>query len=139
MHHRDTENTEKEMEIGFLNVDLEIEGSENLQLIVDDFGEDVSVLFNGKNGSDFNLASFEIPLGIDRDADGIISTFCLLIENLSPEAKSIWDKCHSKKFDAGFESGDFPRSYQTEIRADTIERVSNIGASIVVTIYPKRK
>ena len=125
------------MEVSFLNVDLEIESSEELQSIIDDFGEDVSVLYNGKNGSGYNLASFEIPSGIDGDVDGIISTFCLLVENLSLESKLIWNKCHSKKFDAGFSSGDFPRSCQSEIRADTINRVAKIGASIVITVYPK--
>jgi hypothetical protein len=124
------------MEVKFLNVDLEIESTENLQPIIDDFGDNVSVLYHGENAKGFNFANFEISLG-DRDADGIISNFCLLIENLSLETKTIWEKCCSKKFDIGFESGDFPRSYQTEIRADTIERVAKIGASIGVTIYPK--
>ena len=125
------------MEARFLNVDLEIDSLEQLQPIIDDFGEDVLVLYHGKNGNGFDFAAFEVSAESDRDGDGIISTFCVLIENLSPESKSIWDKCHSKKFDVGFQSGDFPRSYQTEIRADTIERVAQLGASIVITIYPK--
>jgi len=126
------------MEVTFLNVDLEIESSEDLQPIIDDLGEDVSVLHHGDNGSSFNFVSFEVkPFG-ERDVDGIISSFCSFIENLSPDVRLIWDKSHSKKFDVGFQSGDFPRSYQTEIRADTIESVAKLGASIVVTIYPKR-
>ncbi len=126
------------MEVRFLNVDLEIESSEDLQLIIDDLGKDVSVLHHGDNGSGFNFVSFEVEPSGERDIDGIISSFCLFIENLSPDARLIWEKSHSKRFDAGFQSGDFPRSYQTEIRADTIERVAKLGASIVVTIYPKR-
>jgi hypothetical protein len=128
---------EKLMEVRFLNVDLEIESSEDLQPIIDDFGESVSVLYHGENGSGFNLASFEVYPSGARDIDGIIAEFCLYIENLSPEAKEIWDKCFSKRFDAGFQSGDFPRSYKTEIRADIVERVAKVGASIVVTIYPE--
>ena len=125
------------MEVRFLNVDLEIESSEDLQPLIDDLGENVSVLHHGDNGSGFNFVSFEVKPSGERDVDGIISSFCLYIENLSPEAKLIWDKCYSKKFDAGFQSGDFPRSYQTEIRADTINRISGIGASIVITVYPR--
>ncbi len=124
------------MEIRFLNVDLEIEALEDLQPIIDDLGENVSVLHHGNNGSGFNFVSFEVMPSGERDVDGIISLFCLFIENLSPETKLIWDKSHSKRFDAGFQSGDFPRSYKTEVRADTIERVAKIGASIVITIYP---
>lgn len=125
------------MEIEFLNVDLEIESSEDLQPIIDDFGEDVRVLYHGKNGNGFNFASFETSFGMNTGANEIISSFCNLIEIFSPESKIIWDKCYSKKFDAGFQSGDFSGSYQTEIRANTIERVAKIGASIVITIYPK--
>ncbi len=125
------------MEVRFLNVDLEMESSEDLQLIIDNLGENVSILHHGENGSGFNFVSFEVKPSGERDIDGTISSFCLFIENLSHEANTIWNRCHSKKFDAGFESGDFPRSYKTEIRADTIERIAKIGASIAITIYPK--
>jgi hypothetical protein len=125
------------MEIKFLNVDLEIESSQDLQTIIDDLGENVSVLHHGENGSGFNFVSFEVQPSAERDVDGIISSFCLYIENLSPEAKIIWDKSHSKRFDVGFQSGDFPRSYRTEIRGDTINRVAKLGASIAMTIYPE--
>ena len=125
------------MEVRFLNVDLEIESSEDLQPLIDNLGENVSVLHQGENGSGFNFVSFEVKSSGEKDVDGIVSSFCLFIENLSPNSKQIWSKCHSKKFDAGFQSGDFPRSYQTEIRADTIKRISEIGASIVITVYPQ--
>ena len=95
----------------------------------------VSVLYSGENGSGFNLASFEIRLGFIRDVDELILSFCDLIENFSSDSKLIWQKCHSKKFDCGFQSGDFPKSYQTEIRSDTIERVVKLGASIVITQF----
>ena len=126
-------------EIRFLNVDLEIESAENLQPVIDDLGENVSVLHHGDNGSGFNFVSFEVKPSGERDVDGIILSFCLFIENFSNETKAIWDKCHSKRFDAGFQSGEFPRSYKTEIRADTVERVAKIGASIAITVYPDRE
>lgn len=125
------------MKIQFLNVDLEIESSQDLQPLIDDLGEDVSVLHHGKNGRKFNFVSFELKTAGKRDVDEIILSFCLFIKNLSPGAKLIWDKCHSKRLDAGFQSGAFPGAYQTEIRADTIAQVAEIGASIVITIYPK--
>ena len=126
-----------EMDIRFLNIDLEVESSEDLQPLIDDLGEDVSVLYQGENGSGFNFVSFEVKPSGAKDVDGIVASFCLFIENLTPEARQIWDNCHTRKFDAGFQSGSSPRSYQSEIRADTIKRVSEIVASIVVTIYPQ--
>jgi hypothetical protein len=124
------------MIICFLNIDLEVESSENLKVLIDDLGEDVSVLYQGENGSGFNFVSFAVRPSGEKDADGIISSFCLFIENLSLDAKLIWNKSHSKKFDVGFQSGNSPRSYQTEIRADTVKKVAEIGASIIVTVYP---
>ena len=125
------------MENNFLNVDLEIESTEDLQGIINDLGDDVSVLHQGENASGFHVASFELKdLVFERDADAVIATFCNLIENLSLESKSIWEKCHSKRFDAGFESVGATQSYQTELRSDTITKVAGLGASIVITIYP---
>ncbi len=126
------------MEIQILNVDLEVESSENLQILIDDLGEDVSVLYHGENGSGYNFVSFEIRSpAVNKDIDGLVSAFCCLIENLSPEARLIWDRSFTRKLDAGFSSGNSPRSYQTEIRAETIEQAARIGASIAITIYPE--
>jgi hypothetical protein len=126
------------MEIKFLNVDLEIESTDSLKPIIDDLGEDVFVLYDGKNGSGYNLAAFELGDMGDSDVDSKISSFCHLIKNLLPEVRAIWDKCCSRKFDAGFESGDSPQSYRAEIRAETVKAAAEVGASIVVTIYPSR-
>ena len=122
----------------FLNVDLEIETSEDFQPLIDDLGVNVSVLYNGKREQGVNLACFEVAcLHSERDADGIISSFCSLIENLSPESRQTWERSRSKKFDIGFESGTSPDTFQTEIRPDTLGRVAKLGAAVVVTIYPK--
>jgi hypothetical protein len=38
--------------------------------------------------------------------------------------------------DVGYESGTTPQNFRSEIRASTIQRVAEIGGSIVITIYP---
>ena len=121
----------------FLNVDLEIESSEDLQPIVDEFGEDVSVLFHGKLDRGTWLACFEIMtvLPSARDPDGYIGGFCWLVEQLTPEARRLWDNCHSRKFDIGIQGGSSPAGYQTQIRPDSVSRLAKLGGTVVITIY----
>ena len=123
------------MGVQYLNTDLEIESKSDLSKIVEELGEDVTVLHHGEMRG-YQHASFEIAGGSSRDADAIINSFCTLVEGLSKEVREIWDGCVSRVFDVGYESGTSPQSFQSEIRASTIQRVAEIGASIVITIYP---
>jgi hypothetical protein len=123
------------MEISFLNVDLVIESSEKLQPLVDEFAENFSVMFNGEWENGLNRLSLGLSDSYQKTANEIVLGFCFLIENLSSKAKLIWDKCHSKKFDIGFESGSIGR-IETEISAKAVRRMAKLGASILITIYP---
>lgn len=121
------------MHVRYLNVDLEIESKSDLSKIVEEFGEDVIVLHCGEMRG-YQHASFEAPN--PSEADHIINHFCLLVEELTKEAREVWDGCCSRVMDVGYESGTTPRNFRSEIRASTVQRVAAIGASIVITIYP---
>jgi hypothetical protein len=123
------------MEIGFLNVDLVVDSEENLQPIADELAENIFVMFNGEWQNNLNRLSVCLKESHEKTANEIVSDFCSLLENLSASSKWIWDKCHSKKFDVGFESGNIV-GLETEIQAKTVERIAKLGASILVTIYP---
>jgi len=122
------------MEVKYLNTDLEIESKDDLSKIVEEFGADVFVLHQGGIRG-YQHVSFEIA-GSTNGADEIINYFCSLVEGLPRDVREIWDGCCSRVFDIGYESGTYPRSFRSEIRASTIQRLSEIGASIVITIYP---
>jgi hypothetical protein len=124
--------------IRYLNVDLEIESKEDLTLLIKEFGENVILLYHEKL-QEYDHASFEISTEAstnEDDPDTVIVCFCNLIEQLPNEAKILWERCSIRKFDIGYESGESPQSYRSTIRASTIQRVSKIGAGIVITIYP---
>ena len=123
------------MDIRYLNTDLEIESKHDLSKIVAEFGEDVSVLHHGKIRG-YQHASFEIARSHSAGADEVINNFCDLVKYLPKEARAIWDGCCSRILDVGYESGTRPPNFRSEIRAATIQRVAEIGASIVITIYP---
>jgi hypothetical protein len=121
-------------EISFLNVDLDLQSSKDLTPIINDFGEDVIVLHHGKM-MEHHHASFEVAESF-AGPNELISFFCTLVENLSEEARVIWDNCCIRRFDLGYESGQQPRCWHSEITAKTIARVNDVGASITITIYP---
>ena len=121
-------------EIRYLNVDLLVKSRTDLTPIVNEFGEDVIVLTNGKAGNLFH-AYFEIA-GSQPGPNEDIEYFCSLIEGLSRKERELWDNSISKIFDVGFESGEVPQSYSADIRPDVIKRLAKCGASIRITIYP---
>jgi hypothetical protein len=123
------------MEVSFLNVDLVIDSTEDLQLLVDELAENFSIMFNGEWENGLNRLSLCLKDSYEKSANEIVSELCSLVENLSVESKLIWDKSCSKKFDVGFESGSFGR-LETEIRAETVEQIAKLKASVLVTIYP---
>ncbi|MCG7941448.1 MAG: hypothetical protein N0C88_21735 [Candidatus Thiodiazotropha lotti] len=122
------------MEIHYLNTDLELESPKDLTPIVEAFGEDVVNLYNGKARGHY-LASFEIASS-EGSPDSKIQYYCMLAESLFGEEKILWEGCYSKVFDIGYEGGTGHKSYTDEVRANTLERVVALGASIRVTIYP---
>ena len=122
------------MHIDFLNTDLEIESKDDLSRIVEEFGEDVSVLHHGEIRG-YQHASFEIAAAA-RSADEVINYFCALVEALPEDARADWQNCCSRVFDIGFVSGTSPQNYRSEIRSATMQRVAALGASLAITIYP---
>ncbi len=119
----------------YLNTDLEIQSSSDLTKIVEAFGDDVIVLYNGKWGEKVNKASFEVS-HIHSSVNETIEFFCMLVENLAPQERDIWDSCFSKVFDIGYDTGVANQSFQSLIRPEVIERIVSIGAHIAITIYP---
>ena len=134
------------------NVDLELASSESIQPLILELGDKICALYPGGEVGDGKSAGLEIgdyPLGEDwiyqsyddkKDliggTDVLISAFCDLIENLSAESRRLLDKCHTKEFDIGFESGNTMKSFHTQIRAETLKRISELGATILITVYP---
>jgi hypothetical protein len=133
----------------FINVDLELESSESVQFLVNELSENTYALYCSDIDEMANLelsvekrngVYFYDSYGDEKDLIGgvdiHISEFCNLLENLSEESRRIWDKCHRKEFDIGFQSGNTSKSFNTQIRAETIKRCAELGATIEITVYP---
>lgn len=119
--------------VRFLNVDLEVRGANDLQPLIDDLGDDVINLYAGRV-HDHYLATFEARHS--GDANELIEHLCHLIENLAPDARSIWNEASSKVFDIGYEAGFGPKSYESTLRPETLAAVARVDGALRVTIYP---
>lgn len=137
----------------FINVDLELESSESVQPLVIELGEKVFPLYCSEinemanleisqlnyyeaNGIDFH-DSYNDEKDLVGGVDVHINEFCSLIEYLSEDSKRIWSNCHRKEFDIGFQSGNTPKLFQTQIQSKTIRRCAELGATILITVYPR--
>lgn len=121
------------MKISYIATDLEFDSANDLSLIVDELGENVSVHLNEWVGNVYRVALGTV--GRDTHAEEGVAYYCSLLESLSDSAKTSWQQCSRRVLDIAFESGTEPKCESCELRADLVRRVADLGVSIAVTIY----
>ncbi|MFY8275473.1 hypothetical protein AAEU32_15225 [Pseudoalteromonas sp. SSDWG2] len=121
-------------DIQFLNVDLELESKHDISALVADLDKSAVVLHYDKDETR-QLARIETK-GESGSPDKAINELCELIESCSKAGLKQWLSCSRRTFDLGFNSGQSPKCFNEAIHADTLLRISAIGAGIEVTIYP---
>lgn len=122
------------MKIQYITTDLEFDSKENLDLIVNEFGDEVCPHLNEQIDDVYRVAlggafSYSHP-------EQTVERFCKLIEGLSEQSKRLWKTCIRRVLDIAFESGTEPKSVTYGLPAGLVRRVSDLGMSIAVTIYP---
>jgi hypothetical protein len=122
------------MRARFLNVDLDIESTSKLNLLVVEMGKRVVVLHSGRvSRSKRHLLRLE-SAGEHNGPDATIHALCKVVENLSPATRRVWDAAR-KEFNVGYELRPSERYSCFSLRPDTLERIAELGASLVVTYY----
>jgi hypothetical protein len=123
----------------FLNVDRDIYSTRDLQPIVKRFGRKVDVLYVGLVRRQY-CAHLEIAQHTKTaDADSRIRAFCGLIESLPKAERTLWNTAAVRSFSIGVQAGTHPNPCDFAIRPKTVKAVSNLGAQIVLTIYPPER
>ena len=118
--------------IMFRNIDLDIESLVDITPIVEEWGKRVTV-FRHEEVDGVFYGSFET---VYSEVSRIIEEYVSLVEGLTPSSREIWDKAHKRDFDFGYESGSKPNNFHSRIEADYVNKLANVGGSIVITIYP---
>ncbi|MFL0800734.1 MAG: hypothetical protein K6L80_09825 [Agarilytica sp.] len=122
--------------IEFLNVDLDIESSDDLTPLLESFGDSV-VVMNHDQG-EVNKLSLELA-GVAGDPNQLLLEFAKLIEALPVAAKSIWDNCSKKEIDIGFEcegeTKGAPVGITERLSLESITFLSKLKITLAMTIY----
>jgi hypothetical protein len=118
----------------FVNVDLEIESASKLDLLATEMGKRVVVLHSGPASK---ARRFLLVLESSRsykNPDTAIHALCRVVESLSPAGRRLWTAAR-KQFDVGYELRPSEGSSRFTVRTDTLARIANLGASLMVTYY----
>jgi len=118
----------------FLNVDLDIHSGADLQPLVDALGKKVFSLFVGRDGRSYS-AHLEIT-EIKRTVDATVRALCGLIQALPSPERDLWNSAKVRSFSVGIQAGRQPNPCDFTIKAKTVKTVAELGAQIVLTLYP---
>jgi len=117
----------------FLNVDLDVYSTSNLQSLITALGKKVFVLHAGR---DKRTYSAHLELARDtKNADDAISRFCDLIAALPKAQRDLWDTAKVRDFNIGVQAGMHPHCFEIELEEVTVQAASEIHARIVFTVY----
>jgi hypothetical protein len=120
----------------FLNVDLDIESKSPLDSVAQEFGDRVVVTFSGRMKGCHCLYLESAKTG--RSQDAVLNALCLLVERLSESSRRVWDRANKKEFDLAYETRlSSERANRFNIRSETLRRITDLGATVAVTIYPE--
>ncbi|KAF7772442.1 hypothetical protein PCIT_a2510 [Pseudoalteromonas citrea] len=121
-------------DIQFLNVDLELESKHDISALINDLKKNAMILHYDKDEYR-QLARIEANADV-TSPDKAINHLCELIESCSKAGLKQWLSCSKRTFDIGFNSGTSPKCYSQALHADTLLRISAIGAGMEITLYP---
>jgi hypothetical protein len=122
----------------FCNVDLDIESESDLAVLKSELGRHVVALPGGPVNSGSFLLRLETAAQFD-DPDDTICGFCSLLEQLSVKGKRSWRSAYKKEFDIGYELIQAQYVSKFSLRAETLKRISALGATLGVTIYDRSR
>jgi hypothetical protein len=122
----------------FLNVDLDIYSTSNLEPLITALGKKVFVLYAGRDKRTYS-ARLELASNT-KNADATIRRFCNLIAALPKAGRDLWNTAKVRDFNIGVQAGMYPHSYEIELEEVTVKAASQIHARIVFTVYaPERR
>lgn len=132
------------MPIEFINADLEITSSEDLEPIKMAFalyGHRFAGMYCGETNPGSFLASFEIHPNEERDdqtAEEKIHAFCDSISELQGLTRDLWFRATRRVIDLGYLSDDQCRAFNDRLSVDVLRRMETLAIELALTIYPQK-
>ena len=116
----------------FLNVDLDLKSTADLEPLVRAFGRRVMTLHLGRVGRKHGV-TLELLRQPKTPNEGILG-FARLVTALPRRAREIWNGA-TKEFDLGFQCGLERSSAQWVLHPDVVQAAARVGARIRFTMY----
>jgi hypothetical protein len=126
--------TKTEQVSHFLNVDLQIESSSDLQPLVAALGKRVIVLYVERRKRTY-FARLELGIGkLTTNANPTIRGLCALIRALPKAERSLWTTAKKRSFDIGVQAG-AAEGCSIPLDAKTVRDVVELAGEICFTVY----
>lgn len=123
------------MEPRYLNVDCILGSQEALGALLDALKPDVFLLWSDLSGPR-QSAGFETKLQATKGPQEDIAEFLRILEALPIDLREMLARCHEKRMDIGFESGQSGDPLNVSIPGKLLHRLTSLGFELSIRIYP---
>jgi len=124
----------------FLNLDLELRSKSDLASLAKYFDQHASLLHSGEYAGEFHV-TVEANIGGHENIGPQDCTRELLrtLSDLPTPLRSLFDGCHLRVFDYGFDGGLESAPLSFDVPAVQLAQMAAMGLDIRVTVYPYRE
>jgi hypothetical protein len=119
-------------EKNFLNVDLDLTFTIDIEPLVRELGEHVQTLHRTEAFAAFELRN-ALP-GPDS-TDEAVAGFARLVRGLSPAARAVWEGCARRTMNVGVDGPRDQHSLTFAVSRESIAAMVELGADLVFTVY----
>lgn len=117
----------------FLNVDLELVASTDVQPLLERLSSDTFVL---RDCTEDGRRTVWLELAKDpRDAQDAMLGFVRVIESLQDQPRRAWEECDDRCLNIGIQGTPGPHAAAFRISAATLARTAALGARLEITVY----
>ncbi|WP_430911688.1 hypothetical protein [Methylobacterium sp. sgz302541] len=113
----------------FANVDIDVHGETGVAEFITALGRKAIPMYREPTWASFELND------TFSDAQSCLDALTAAIENLSPEARSLWDGFRRRTVNIGVRAGTRPHSTEFGISQTTMAALAAIGCEITFTVY----
>lgn len=123
----------------FLNLDLEVDATFDLESLAKHFEGRAFVLFSGPIESRFRLTLEPLVNGtLNSDPVACTEHFLRILEALPKDLMDAWTSCTSRVLDYGFDGGLESPPLHVTLPASMLARTAKLGLALRITVYPFR-
>ena len=129
------------MRIRYLNTDLDLVSADDIEPLTAELqakGVTPLSLLLGRDGRWYSCLEVDEEFTDEREPENHIAAMLDAIESLPERLHSAWRNCTVREFCIGYDCGDEPRAFQQGLSTTTLRRMSEVGATLRITIYPER-